>query len=60
MAAIKHHNRLDILGQEVVDKLQTVVHIPEEDRNCMSRCLILDLYLLHSLISLQYPHEYTG
>ena len=31
MAAIKHHDRLDVLGQEVVDKLHTVVHIPEED-----------------------------
>ena len=30
MAAIKHHDGLDVLGQKVVDKLHTVVHIPTE------------------------------
>ena len=27
MAAIKDHNRLDVLGEHIVDKLHTIIHI---------------------------------
>ena len=32
MTAIKHHNRLDVLGQEIVDELHTIIYIPTKHK----------------------------
>ena len=48
MAAIQHHDRLNVLGQQVVNKLHTVVHISEKIhiQNLLIHSCLVDFFFL--------------